>query len=209
MANAPTPVPAASHGGRPRGHGRSLASPPPRRLRLVAGLVRAAALVYLSTVGWALTMTTVPMLTVGWRAVVITTGSMQPVLRPGDLVLYDPDGADRAHAGQIAVFADPLDPARLITHRLITQVEGGAWRTKGDANPVPDPAPLPPGLIRGTGRLVIPYLGLPHLWHLEGRMEPLALATAGTLLAIAIVLSGRPFGGSATRPALMRRPARP
>lgn len=68
----------------------------------------------------------------------VPTGSMLPVLQPGDLIgvmpawtLPDP------HPGDIVVFKTPADRTWIV-HRVIGGSNTEGFVTKGDANPVPD-----------------------------------------------------------------------
>lgn len=73
----------------------------------------------------------------GARPYTVLSGSMQPAIAAGDLVVSERIAPLRAEVGDVVTFADPDDPERLITHRI-----GGLRRagkhmefvTKGDAN---------------------------------------------------------------------------
>ena len=58
-------------------------------------------------------------LTTGWDPVVITSGSMSPTLRPGDVLIVD-SHPDNELLGQRAVitFESPRGDGELITHRV-------------------------------------------------------------------------------------------
>lgn len=97
----------------------------------------------------------------GLRFQPIESGSMAPHYPLGSLAVVEPiDGADAA-AGMTIVFADPLDPSRLVAHRAIRLLPGAppAWETKGDANLEPDPLPVHASAIYGRISWTIPGLG--------------------------------------------------
>jgi signal peptidase len=78
----------------------------------------------------------------------VASGSMIPTLNIGDLIVVqgvlnvsDLKAAPRPE-GDIIVFRNPSDKNELIVHRAINKtMHDGFWyiRTKGDANPAPDP----------------------------------------------------------------------
>ena len=98
----------------------------------------------------------------GYRFFVEMSGSMRPTLATGSLVMSDPQPGASVHLGQIVTFIAPDGSGRTITHRLYTIVHHKGktgFRTKGDANPAPDP-----WIVRfphqvGVERLSIPYAG--------------------------------------------------
>lgn len=132
--------------------------------------------------GWILMV----MLSTGWQPVVLTTGSMAPTLRPGDVLMLDtePGGA----VGQRSVITFSPDPSRLelITHRVFEVMDDGRYVTKGDANPGPDTDRVSPDQVRGVGRLVVPLIGLPVVWAGGGELVPLAAFGVMTIAALAI-----------------------
>ena len=117
------------------------ASPAPRRpygrTRLVAGLVGRSWLWFI--IG-CLLVTLVPML-FGWRPYVIESGSMEPRIGIGDVVLASPVAAadQKELLGRVTVFDSPEVPGKVITHRVV-RLEGDTIVTKGDANQSVDSA---------------------------------------------------------------------
>ena len=68
----------------------------------------------------------------------VETGSMEPVLQPGDLILVKGIQPNKIQLGDIIVFHQPGDYNNLIIHRVvnITNEDGQIYlTTKGDANP--------------------------------------------------------------------------
>ena len=119
------------------------ASPRPPGVRTaapgcVAGLVGRSWLWFI--VG-CLLVTLVPML-FGWRPYVIESGSMEPRIGIGDVVLASPVAAadQKELLGRVTVFDSPEVPGKVITHRVV-RLEGDTIVTKGDANQSVDSAP--------------------------------------------------------------------
>lgn len=138
-------------------------------------------------------------LVLGLRPVVVTSGSMAPTIRAGDVVLYEPTAGDASLApGTVVTFRDPTRGNRLVTHRVVRNEPDGLV-TRGDANPSDDGAPVPPSHLVGRGRLLVPYLGLPVVWLRDGAW----LAAAAWLLGTAAAAAG------ALRPPAPSRPTSP
>lgn len=99
--------------------------------------------------------------------VTVVSGSMEPVLHRGDLLVLK--GANISElsfgrkTGTIIVYHQP-ERDQLIVHRAWKPNSDGTINTWGDANSVPDPWNVKPEWIRGKMVLRIPYLGYPRLW---------------------------------------------
>jgi len=129
---------------------------------LTAGIdlaLAAAWAVLTATVG--LVGYTLAFLAVGWHPAVVTSGSMAPALRPGDVVLFEP-ATEPVGPGAIVLFTRP-GSGQLVVHRVAAVRADSRLVTKGDANPTPDSALLAPAGVRGRVRLVVPYVGVPRL----------------------------------------------
>ena len=156
---------------------------------------------YLSIVACLVVWVLVVRLLVGWSPMVITTGSMQPAINPGDLVMAcaPADGGLGLEVGTVITFADPNRPGGLMTHRIARVNDDGSYQTRGDANTVADSFEVEPGDIDGVGRLLIPAVGLPRIWIDQGDVLLLGVWALGTLLALwAALRPARPT--RATRP---------
>jgi signal peptidase I len=73
----------------------------------------------------------------GWRGLTVMSGSMEPTLHVGDVVIAHSTRADHAQPGQVITFADPDRRRKLLTHRVktVSLVDGQArFVTQGDAN---------------------------------------------------------------------------
>ncbi|MFF8917032.1 signal peptidase I [Streptomyces sp. NPDC015032] len=129
-----------------------------------------------------------PVVTLGWTAGVVQSGSMRPALMPGDVVLYQPPPHDRTPTvGQIVLAQDPTRPSHLLTHRVYQVLPNNDLITKGDANSVPDSTPVRPRALKGVARLRVPWVGLPaQLWRARQFVsEAIVLIGLAILLAFA------------------------
>jgi len=76
----------------------------------------------------------------GWRVDAVSSGSMEPELKVGSVVITRPTDMQSIHAGDIITFRSPLN-GKFTTHRVIsvTSNPSPVLRTKGDANEEADP----------------------------------------------------------------------
>jgi signal peptidase len=146
------------------------------------------------TVAATLTAYALVSLAAGWRPAVVTSASMLPALRPGDVVLFEPVGA-RPLVGAIVLFRRP-GTGQQVAHRVAAVHPDGELVTKGDANLAPDSELLAPAEVRGQARLVLPRAGALRLlttpyWH--SALPWLALLLASAALALTVpTRAGRP-----------------
>lgn len=139
------------------------------------------------------------MLTTGWRPVVITSGSMSPTLRAGDIILVQDHSQELVGQRSVITFKSARGDGELITHRVFETLEGdGLYITKGDANPSPDTDRVSPDQVEGVGRLVVPLLGLPVVWAQQGNLP--ALLATGVLSMAAIVIAATSTRSSTPKP---------
>ena len=110
----------------------------------------------------------------GVAQVVVVSGSMQPAVGVGDLLMIREMDAYRV--GDIITFRSA---GRLITHR-VTSVEGDRLVTMGDQNNVSD-EPIELGQVEGKMILRIPYIGKAALL-LRTRAGVALMACAGVVL---------------------------
>jgi signal peptidase I len=130
-------------------------------------------------------------LLLGWHPTVVMSGSMQPAVAPGDVLVYRQVATAELRAGQVLVVDDPDHPGRLRAHRLARALPDGTLRLRGDANPAPDSSPVDADAVRGVAVLRVPLVGLPAVWAADRRWSPLGL-TAATMLALAVLAVGGP-----------------
>ncbi|WP_426987523.1 signal peptidase I [Pseudarthrobacter sp. Y6] len=100
----------------------------------------------------------------GYQTSTMLTGSMAPLINPGDVVVTAPTAVSDIRAGDIITYHIPVEDHRMETHRVtevLTSADGTtAVRTKGDANNGVDPwtATLN-GATVDRHVLTVPYVG--------------------------------------------------
>ncbi len=94
----------------------------------------------------------------GWSSAVVLSGSMEPELPVGSLLLIHNE--DNYKIGDIVTYEDEY--GNLVTHRLVS-IENGEVITKGDANNTND-KPFPETKIYGKVKAVMPRVGSMILW---------------------------------------------
>ena len=88
----------------------------------------------------------------GYGAAVVLSGSMEPELSVGDLIVVRETSL--FEKGDVVVYQDG---SSLIVHRII-ELDDDTITTKGDANTVAD-LPVPISRIKGKVKFSIPYVG--------------------------------------------------
>lgn len=138
----------------------------------------------------------------GYRPLAVLSGSMEPAIHTGDLVVSRRIAPGRARVGDVVTFREP-GRSRMITHRLRSvQIEGATAKmvTKGDANDAPERWSVAAGGTIGRVELRLPRLGFVALWINSpyGRVGLIAVP-ALLLLAWELALIWRPgrAGGEA------------
>lgn len=115
----------------------------------------------------------------GYRMYAVQTGSMQPAIHAGDVVLVQPVRSPQL--GDIVSYRDRTNATLVVTHR-VTSVHNSTVITQGDAMPMSDKA-IGSNQVIGRAVLVLPNLGL---WI--GRIRsPLGIAVTCGLPAIVIL----------------------
>ncbi len=91
---------------------------------------------------------------------VVKSGSMEPAIRTGSLVLIDQTGS--YEVGDIVTY-QRNNYTTPVTHRIIEKSdddqEGSIYITKGDANETRDIEPVSKSMILGQVRFSVPFLG--------------------------------------------------
>lgn len=107
---------------------------------------------------------------------VIVTGSMEPLIYPGDVILvkqfYSEEEIKALQAGDIIYFErDDI----VITHRILAVIyeENGkySFQTKGDNNSVEDIRLVLPEEVKGKYVFSIPKIGYPTFWLKSNQLE--------------------------------------
>jgi signal peptidase I len=96
------------------------------------------------------------------KARVVLTGSMEPTISPGDIVITAPATRVEPKVDDVASYqARRFDgaPVGVFTHRIIDGDAESGWVLKGDNNPSPDVQKPKSNDILGVVIFVIPWLG--------------------------------------------------
>ena len=115
----------------------------------------------------------------------ILTGSMQPKLPPGTLVVVRPVDADEIGSGTVITYQLESGKATTVTHRVVSQGFNGKgelqFQTQGDANNTPDENWVKPVQIMGERWYAVPYLGYANNM-LPGKERQMAVYIVAALL---------------------------
>lgn len=118
----------------------------------------------------------------GWSPVVVTSGSMEPAISVGDVLLVDTSPGNTLSQRSIIIFE--RSDGTTVAHRIFS-VEGDQLVTKGDANPSPDTERVVTNDVAGVARVLVPVVGLPAVWFEQRNLAPLiawaVLSLAGAL----------------------------
>jgi signal peptidase I len=125
----------------------------------------------------------------GWSPTLVTSGSMQPLVAPGDVVMIRPVSSEELLPNTVVLYDRP-DTGRVL-HRILEQLPDGTFRTGGDANAVPDSAFVHVEDIEGAAVLAVPWIGRPSLWLAQKRYELLGIGTV--VLLVVLRLAPRSF----------------
>jgi signal peptidase I len=113
----------------------------------------------------------------------VLSPSMQPAFGPGDLIVTRSEPATAMKVGQVVALPIPGAPGQRYVHRLISvQFDHGVpvVRTKGDANPLPEPYEL----HVTSANVPVVVTSIPHL----GRVSLITERSTPRLVLIAITL---------------------
>jgi len=121
----------------------------------------------------------------GYKPVVVLSGSMESVYPTGSMIYYKSVDFKDIKKGDAITFK--LGGATLATHRVIEKDnENQEFITKGDNNTTIDTKPVPYEAVVGkTGKIVIPYMGF-IVTHIK---EIPIVITLGMVLIICSILS--------------------
>lgn len=149
------------------------------KIRLWTGIVS----LFATTVALTLVAVAMAPLLWGWQPLVVSSGSMAPAIRAGDIVIASPsDGLDLA-PGTVITFESSLG---LVTHRIIAVNEQGRYVTAGDAARSADSSPVASDQVVGIGRILVPFAGYPAAKWRQGE-QPIAAAIVLGFAALIIM----------------------
>ena len=127
-----------------------------------------------------------------YRTYAVQTGSMEPVMPVGSMVVVTPVEASDLEVGDIITFTPPGHGDELVTHRIVAKRSAGSapvLLTKGDANDVRDSWQI---TARGTGwkvSSIVPHAGF-VLSITTAPLGRLVLLGAMILWLCAVLLGG-------------------
>jgi signal peptidase I len=108
-----------------------------------------------------------PFVTGSEKPLIVLSGSMTPMMLPGDMIVAKSINPNELTVGDVMVFHPPgSKPDTLVTHRIISIEEGEErlFQTKGDANNAKDDFKVLASNVVGKLIFVIPFAGyLPEL----------------------------------------------
>jgi signal peptidase len=90
------------------------------------------------------------------------SGSMEPAISPGDVVINEQIAPTEARVGDVVTFRDPEDQGKLLTHRVVGVRRAGShlwFVTKGDANNTRERWRVPAGGEIGRVIYTVPWVG--------------------------------------------------
>jgi len=118
---------------------------------------------------------------------VVSSGSMVPVLNVGDIIIVRGADPQAITVGTIIIFHSPYEYDMPIVHRVVAVVNDGGslfFQTKGDHNEIQDGWKVPAENLIGVYVVKIPYIGLISL-ELRG---PLGVTLIILLVALIIAV---------------------
>ena len=111
--------------------------------------------------------TLLPFITGSEKSLIVLSGSMTPMMLPGDMIIIKSVDSNELRVGDVLAFQElGGKPNTLVTHRIVSIEEGEKrlFQTKGDANNAEDVFKVPE--LNAVGKLifVIPFAGyLPEI----------------------------------------------
>ena len=133
----------------------------------------------------ALVLWSVLPLMAGWTPRVILSGSMEPTIHVGDVVVTRTIPAAKLAEGQVVTVTDPDHAGKTRTHRLESREANGELVLKGDANREADSSHVSVDNVLGIGVIRVPYVGRPAYWMAERNW--LALGATALFLGWCVV----------------------
>jgi signal peptidase I len=97
------------------------------------------------------------------KTFIVLSGSMLPMMTPGDMIFTNTINPEDLKVGDVIAFKDPQGtPNTIVTHRIISIDDSSGTRifqTKGEANGSPDAFSVPESSIIGKLAFVLPLVG--------------------------------------------------
>lgn len=149
---------------------------------------------------------------INWHVNAVLTGSMEPKIKVGSLIVTRPIEPEKVVIGDIILFRPVSVGENMITHRVIGIGQSSSlyFETKGDANDTPDPFTVPAQNLVGKITFIAPYWGFfteflkTPVGFLFAVVIPGVVITASYILAILRALGERQRGQTEKRVAKRR-----
>lgn len=161
----------------------------------VGWLVRACAWVVIGAVVLMVTASVIVPRLAGATPFTILTGSMEPGMPPGTLVVVRPVDIEDVGIGSVITYQLESGKPAVVTHRVVavgTNLRGEPFvETQGDANEVPDEKPVLAAQIRGERWYSVPYLGrVVNVVSQTQRRTAVAIVVVGLIIYAATMFVG-------------------
>ncbi len=128
----------------------------------------------------------------GFRPLVVRSGSMVPTYHVGDIVLVEQIRADQLRPGEVVSLAYYPEYGESLTHRVrsVRDVDGGVQvETRGDANDTSEVWTVAPDAQVGRVVASLPAIGAPATM-VRTATVPLAIGVAALAMIVALVIWG-------------------
>ena len=125
---------------------------------------------------------------VGLQGYSVLSGSMEPACPTGSMIYVQAADPGELAVGDVITFR--LAEGTVVTHRIVEVlpgVDGPSYRTKGDANEVEDPTPVPAENVIGRVVWAVPRLGYLAAW-LQTASGRYGVMAGGALLVLMLLL---------------------
>jgi len=128
---------------------------------------------------------------IGWRVDAVLSGSMEPEVKVGSLVVTHSVDAEEIEVGDIITFYPNTAGEKMATHRVIGIGHSSSlyFETKGDANEAPDPSTVPARNLVGKVSFHVPYWG----YFTEFLKTPfgflLAVVIPGSIITVVYIIT--------------------
>ena len=139
----------------------------------------------------------------GGELLAIRTGSMTPMMKPGDLLISREVDPRTVRRGDVITFRVPEADNTLVTHR-VTKVDekGNTFTTKGDANDTVDPFTTKAKDVLGTRWFSIPAVGRIMVFLSTGLGTALLIGIPAAIYLGQTLADRRALRRAATAPAV-------
>lgn len=150
-------------------------------------------------------LTAVPQVVGADESYVVVSGSMEPTISPGDVVVVRSVNPDRIKQGALITFEQQGGEVEQVTHRVVEVVTRDGeryFRTRGDAMEDPDRQLVPASAVIGRVIFYLPYVGhvvlFAQSWvgFVALLVVPVGLLISSELWSLAQAAGGPPSKGA-------------